>query len=182
MKKQNSISLCLPVARNVLVQVIKVVVQLLNPVRRITGFEDELLLIVPVLAVLEVALVEPFFLLILGILKPILVVPDLQLAAGHDDHALHVIVQPGPLTAAEGVEAGAGTAEFSLLSNPDGMEGVAGFAAVLVEENGTDPCDIVPVGAPPAGALLDQTERLDVGEESQQDHKQLHPLTVERRV
>ena len=182
MKKQNSISLCLPVAGNVLIHVIKVVVQLLNPVRRITGLEDELLLVVAVLGVLKVSLVEPFLLLILGILQPILVVPDLQLAAGHDDHALHVIVQPGSLAAAERVEAGGGTAEFSLLSNPDGMEGVASFAAVLVEENGTDPSDIVLIGAPPAGALLDETERLDVGEESHQDHEQLHPLAVGRRV
>ena len=130
-------------------------------------------------------MVEPFSLLILGILHPVLIVPDLQLAAGHDDHALHVIVQPGPLAAAERVEAGAGTTEFSLLSNPDRVEGVAGFAAVLVEENSTDPCDIVLIGAPPAGTLLDETERLDVGEEGEeghQNHKQLHLPAVERRV
>ena len=177
-----NLSLCLPVAGNVLIHVIKVVVQLLNPVRRITGLEDELLLVVAVLGVLKVSLVEPFLLLILGILQPILVVPDLQLAAGHDDHALHVIVQSGPLAPAERFEAGRDTAELSLLSNPDGMEGVASFAAVLVEENGTDPSDIVLIGAPPARALLDETERLDVGEESHQDHEQLHPLAVGRRV
>ena len=150
--------------------------------RRITGFNDELLLLVSVLSVLEVALVEPSPLLILGILQPILLVPNLQLASWHDDHALHVVVQSGPLAAAEGVDAGASTTEFSLLSDPDRMEGVASFAAVLVEENSTDPCDIVLIGTPPAGALLDETERLDVGEESHQNHKQLHPPAVERRV
>merc|ERR1711883_53587 len=140
---------CAPVARNVLVHVIKVVVQLLNPVRRITGFQDELLLVVPVLGVPEVALVEPFPFLILGIFQPILVVPDLQLAARHDDQALHVIVQPGPLAAAERVDARASTTEFSLLSTLDRMEGVASFAAVLIEEDGADPSDIVLIGAPP---------------------------------
>ena len=173
---------CIPVARNVLIHVIEVVVQLLNPVGGITGLEDELLLVVSVLGVSEVALVEPLVLLLLGILQPILLVPDLQLAARHDDHALHVVVQPGPLAAAEGVEAGAGAAEFSLLPYLDGMEGVASFAAVLIEENGTDPGDIVLIGVPPTGALLDQTERLDVGEESQQSQEQPHLPAVERRV
>ena len=62
------------------------------------------------------------------------------------------------------------------------MEGVASFAAVLVKENGTDSSDIILVGTPPTGAFVEDTERLDVGQESQQDQKQLHPPAVERRV
>merc|ERR1712241_1305929 len=85
---------------NVFIHVIKVVVNLLDPVGLgPVGPEDELVLIVQVLHVLVVTLVEALPLLFDGILEAASMVPNLQFAARHHKECLDIILQATALAA-----------------------------------------------------------------------------------
>ena len=90
---------------DVFVEIIEVVVELLDPVGRALGRDLQLLLVVEVLGVPDLPGVEADPLLALLLLHAVVLVPDLERAAGHHHQALHVVAQPGALAARQRVQA-----------------------------------------------------------------------------
>merc|ERR1712168_603587 len=77
---------------DILVHIVKVIVNLLHPVGLCpVGVEDELVLVIQISHVLVVALVEALPLLVDGILQAATVVPNLQFASRHDKECLNII-------------------------------------------------------------------------------------------
>ena len=98
---------------DVLVQIVEVVVELLDPVGRPLGGDLQLLLVVEVLGVPDLPGVEADPLLTLLLVHAIVLVPDLERAAGHHHQALHVVAQPGALAAGQRVQAAEAAAHLA---------------------------------------------------------------------
>jgi len=131
------ISTFTPVRLNVLIHIIKIVINLLHKVRGTNSSEDKLVSVVPVLVVPDVAKVGTLLLFLLGILEPAALVPNLQSATRHYSKTLNIILQPWSIAAAEWVETGHRPAQLALLTLLDNVEGLAGLAAVLIEHDST---------------------------------------------
>ena len=139
---------------DVFVEIIEVVVELLDPVGRALGRDLQLLLVVEVLGVPDLPGVEADPLLALLLLHAVVLVPDLERAAGHHHQALHVVAQPGALAARQRVQAAQAAAHLAwpryndsnvsrtprclltLAAPGDDEVGVPGVAAVLVKQHG----------------------------------------------
>lgn len=102
---------------NIIVHVVKIVVDLLHPVRSASvRVEHKLVLFVHILHVLVISLVEPFPLLGDSIGKTAAMIPNLQSTARHHQKRLNVVLQPGPFAAGQRVESGPEATKFSLLT------------------------------------------------------------------
>merc|ERR1712177_56855 len=97
-----------PISLDVLLHVLEVVLELLNPVRSSCGSDRQLVPVVPVDSIPQVSCVRPFLFLFFSIPQTSLLfnisvlVPHLQSAAGHHNQALHIILElvPAPITLA----------------------------------------------------------------------------------
>merc|ERR1712123_524928 len=130
-------STCAPVRLDILIHVIKVIIDLLHKVSAAEGTDGELVPVVSVLVVPDIAGILPLLLLFLGILQPAALVPHLKGAPRHHSKTLNIILQPRSLAAAERIEATDSPAELALLVLLDNVEGLAGLAAVFVKHHGT---------------------------------------------
>merc|ERR1711892_642252 len=137
MATEGTFSTWAPVRLDILIHVIKVIIDLLHKVSAAEGTDGELIPVVSVLVVPDVAGILPLLLLFLGILKPATLVPHLQGAPRHHSKTLNIILQPRSLAAAERIEATDSSAELALLVLLDDVEGLAGLAAVLVKHDST---------------------------------------------
>ena len=72
---------------------------------------------------------------------PILIIFQRDPFTWHHDEALHVVLQPGPLAAGQGVDAADGAAHLALAAPRDHEVSVPGFAAVLIKQHGAGPGD-----------------------------------------
>lgn len=140
---------------DILIHIIKVIINLLDPVRAANSGDSQLVPLVPVLIILDVASIGSVLLLLLGVLQPAPLVPDLQGAPGHHNETLNIILKPGSLTAAERVESADSAAQLAflvLLDNVEGLTGnasVTGACAVMFDENcckSSDDYYVVPRG------------------------------------
>jgi len=90
---------------DIIVHVVKIVVDLLHPVRSASVcVEDKLVLVVHILHVLVIPLVEAFPLLSDSIRKSTAVIPNLQSTARHHQKRLNVVLQPRPFAAGHRVQ------------------------------------------------------------------------------
>merc|ERR1712002_686336 len=90
---------------NIFIHVIKVIIDLLNDLNVLEGREDQLVLVISVLGILVVPSVVALSLLLFSIGKSATVIPHFKGATRHHNQALDIILKPGPLAAAEWVQA-----------------------------------------------------------------------------
>jgi len=123
-----------PEGFNIIVHVVKIVVDLLHPVRSASlCVEHKLVPIVHIFHVLVFSRVESFPLLSDSISKTIAMIPNLQSTARHHQKRLNVVLQPGTLAAGQWVQSGPEATKFSLLILPHYVVARTFLAAVLVE-------------------------------------------------
>merc|ERR1712226_1076294 len=88
-----------PVALDILVHVLKIIIQLLHPVGLASRREHQLVTVVPVLIVPDIPGISRLLFLLLGLLQAVALVPDLESAPRQDQQGLHIVLKLGALAA-----------------------------------------------------------------------------------
>merc|ERR1719461_2374706 len=92
-KELNVSSAFAPVSLNILIHVIKVIIDFFNKIWSSNSGEDKLVPVISILVVSDVSCISAFGLLLLGIFKTVSLVPHFQCAARHHSYALHIVFE-----------------------------------------------------------------------------------------
>merc|ERR1719461_2616634 len=136
-KELNVSSAFAPVRLNILIHVIKVIIDFFNKIWSSNSGEDKLVPVISILVVSDVSCISAFGLLLLGIFKTVSLVPHFQCAARHHSYALHIVFECRTFATTEGILTAHRTTQFSFLILLDDIKSLAALAAVFIKNNGT---------------------------------------------